>query len=209
MKSPIMLLRSAARVPLVRRAEAQARALGLDRLFVERPADAFPPTWTDLLLLYRLVRERRPDHVLELGSGCSTAILAQALYENRRGTLYTVDVDQHWLDVALSYVPKAAQAQVQPIYGPAVLSEYKGRQVWRHTSLPDVPLCMLYLDSPPLTAEVNVAVDPLDLEDRFRPGFVGVVDGRGANVAYLQQHLRRRFRWRRNPCAGTSFELGD
>jgi hypothetical protein len=60
--------------------------------------------------------------------------------------------------------------------------------------VPDVVPDLLYLDGPPLSAARPVAVDPLDLEDRFPRGFTMVVDGRRSNVEFLKRHLRRTYR---------------
>ena len=42
-------------------------------------------------IIYKTVRRLKPNYVLELGSGMSTAIIAAALQENGRGALITLD----------------------------------------------------------------------------------------------------------------------
>ena len=60
------------------------RRLGYLEFTTARPPGALAPQGGDLWFLYRLVRERKPQLVFELGSGCSTVILGQALYDNTR-----------------------------------------------------------------------------------------------------------------------------
>ena len=56
----------------------------------------------------------------------------------------------------------------------------------------------------------EAAVDPIDLEHRFRSGFVMVVDGRDANVALLQRMLHRVYRVQLRPrFRNTVFYLVD
>jgi len=67
---------------------------------------------------------------------------------------------------------------------------------------------VLDLDGPALTPERQVAIDPLSLEDRLRPGFTMVVDGRFENVAFLRRYLRRSYSVRSSRLRGdTTFTL--
>ena len=78
----------------------------------KRPPDAFPPDAADLWYLYRLVRTHKPLVILEFGSGCSTAVLTQALFDNgaesggRVGHLYSLDTVEYWAGVTETSMPK-------------------------------------------------------------------------------------------------------
>src|SRR5258708_1019485 len=78
---------------------------GLLTLLSNRPKSAYAPNYEDLWFLYSLVRQKKPRIILEFGAGCSTVILAQALYDNAResleavGRLYSVDAVHYWADV--------------------------------------------------------------------------------------------------------------
>jgi hypothetical protein len=78
-------------------------------------------------------------------------------------------------------------------YGSLLEVEYEGTPAWRHAKVPDVAPDLLYLDGPPLAPERLVAVDPLDIEDRFPPGFCLIVDGRMKASSFLTDHLKRHY----------------
>lgn len=178
-------------------AERQMRRKGQLGLFTARPATAFPPDFADLWMLYRLIRARRPASVLEFGSGCSTIIVAQALWENaqsgKSGRLYSVDAVQYWAEETRRSLPEHLRKVCELTFSPVIECDYRGTPVFRHASVPDVRPDFLYLDGPPLTRDRNVAVDALDLEPRFLPGFMMLCDGRFANARFLQQYFTRRY----------------
>ena len=73
-----------------------------------------------------------------------------------------------------------------------------------------LPEDLIYLDGPALTPERWAAVDVLDMEPRFPPGFRLVVDGRYRNCDLLEQHFRRRYqRKRRIVLKHTVYDLID
>lgn len=183
--------------------QSKARTLRQRRyleLLTSRPQEAFPPNCADLWFLYQTVRRRKPRTILEFGSGCSTVILAQALWENRReandrqGRLYSIESDAHWRDVTARCMPSHLADLCDIQYSPAGEVDYGSVPAFRHTTVPDVVPELVYLDGPPLTEERQVAIDLLDLEPRFTPGFCLVVDGRWKNVLFLKRHLKRRYR---------------
>ncbi len=177
-----------------RRALAAADVTPLLRKFgSDRPRGAIRPDWSDLHYLYRLVRERAPDVLLELGSGCSTVVLAAALRDNGHGHLWSVDVDAEWATATEQGLP-APLRKLVTIVRSHTIEDDRDVLGWTHANLPDISPDFLYLDSPPLTRERQVAFDPLDLERRFAPGFVMVVDGRYRNARYLSEHLLRAYR---------------
>lgn len=80
------------------RSRRALQARGYLDFLAKRPPDAIPPEPADLWYLYRLVRRTKPRMILEFGSGCSTVLLAQALFDNtkeserQRGFLYSLGV---------------------------------------------------------------------------------------------------------------------
>ena len=157
-----------------------------------QPASALEPDWSDLWFLYRLVRERRPETLLEFGSGCSTVVLATAVRDNGVGHLWSLEVDERWARVTQAALPEELRDVVTLVQSRAEASD-RDLPGWTHANVPDVDPDFLYLDSPPLTSERRVAFDPIDLEPRFRPGFVMVLDGRRRNAFYLRDNLRGRY----------------
>jgi hypothetical protein len=163
-----------------------------------QPQGALSPNWSDLWFLYSLVRKRKPKTLLEFGSGWSSVVLAAAVRDNGAGKLWSVETDQHWADVTEKAFPESLRSIVTVVRSEA-LPEDRDVAGWLHANVPDIDPDFLYLDGPPLNTQRRVAFDPLDLEPRFQPGFVMVVDGRKTNSIYLRDHLQRRYAFRHIP----------
>jgi predicted O-methyltransferase YrrM len=156
-----------------------------------RPRGALAPDYTDLWFLYREVRRRRPTTLLEFGSGCSTVVLAFALYQNREGHLWTLDAEEKWAQATEAALPEALRPLATVIHA-SVHEDDRDVQGWSHENRPDIDPDFVYLDGPALTRERKVAFDVLDLESRLRSGCTVIVDGRGENVRYLRGRLTRK-----------------
>ena len=182
----------------------------LQQFLAARPTEALPPDYTDLWFLYRTVRKLKPTALLEFGSGCSTAVLAAAIHRNRAGHLWTVEAVERWADATEAALPDQLRPLVTVVYSPA-REDNRDVPGWSHTVLPDVEPDFLYLDGPPLRpgSKRHVAFDPLDLEPRFKRGFVMVIDGRWKNAKYFRSHLRRSYRFERLPNYRFLFRLLD
>ncbi|HEV7372061.1 class I SAM-dependent methyltransferase [Arenibaculum sp.] len=166
-------------------------------VFANRPPDALDPDWYDLGFLYRSVRERGPTTVLEFGSGCSTAVIAQALVDNRTHARFvSLETSEHWAEVTRSSLSPEHARICTVVHAPPVESMHDGAAVWRHANLPDIAPDFVYLDGPPLTVERPVAVDLLDLEATMPSGCLVVVDGRRRNAEYLRDHFERSWSYR-------------
>jgi hypothetical protein len=164
-----------------------------------RPLHAIPPDFADLWFLYKTVRRRKPRCILEFGSGCSTVILTQALWDNQSespnnvGYLYSLDTDPYWADITAKSMPQHLQGLYEISYSPILEVEYEGRPAFRYAKVPNITPDFLYLDGPPLTPEREVAVDVLDIEERFPPGFCLIIDGRRRNTIFLRRYLKKQY----------------
>lgn len=166
-----------------------------------RPRAACAPDFSDLWFLYKVVRNRKPRCILEFGSGCSTIIMAQALWENQRessgkngGIIYSVDADHYWAGVTMKTIPDHLSGICQVLYSSLLEVDSFAVPAWRHADVPSAVPDLLYLDGPALTPTRQIAVDVLDIEDRLAPGFFMVIDGRKENAQFLMKHLKRRYR---------------
>ena len=193
----------------------QLKHRGLLALLDNRPPAAYAPYCEDLWYLYRLVRKTKPQCVLEFGAGCSTVILAQALHDNGSGHLYSVDAVEYWARVTWDSMPPHLQKLTTSTASEIVATEVGGERVLRHASVPDVAPDFIFLDGPDFQdfklGTLSAVCDPVDLEDRFRPGFCMVVDGRVDNTAFLRRHFKRKYtvsnHWPQNPWETTIFRL--
>ena len=179
-----------------------SREVALDFLS-KRPPNAIPHDFSDLWFLYRTVRLKRPRIVLEFGSGCSTVVIAQALYDNNQrhpgqtGYLYSIDDQRYWADVTTATISPSLRTVCEVWTSPTLAIEYKGIPCLRHSNLPDIVPDMIYLDGPTFTTpERKIAIDILDMEEKLRLGFFAIIDGRQENTMFLRNHLRRHFTFR-------------
>ena len=64
-------------------------------------------------LLYYLVKILKPETIIETGSGFSTIMMANALMENGKGTIWSFDIDKNWHD----YSEATLETAPDPITG--------------------------------------------------------------------------------------------
>jgi len=204
LRRPLVLLRKEVRRRVLDQwARYQLARRGLLRLLANRPPQAFGPDFSDMWFLYRAVRKQKPRCVLEFGSGCSTVMLAQALYENGSGQMYSIDADPHWASVTDACLPTHLRSICRVMHCPVKVLGHsnEGCPIIIHLDRPEVTPDFIYVDGPAhIDGSVNViGIDVLELEDRLPRNTCVVVDGRPKNTAYLRQHLQRRhqlrFRW--------------
>jgi len=169
----------------------------------DRPSSAFLADFIDLWFLYRTIRHRKPCIILEFGSGCSTVIMAQALWDNQYHSLeggsylYSIDADPYWAEATTKAMPTHLQRFCRIVYSPLLEVEHSGTLGFRHANVPDVAANFLYLDGPALTPERKIAIDVLDMENKFPQDFYMVVDDRQENTMFLKKNLRRRYRFKK------------
>lgn len=189
----------------------QAGVMDVVRAFQSlRPAHALVGDPGDWWFLYWQIRRRQPHMLLEFGAGSSTVVQAQALYDNALGGhLVSVDGDEAWARVTRRALPAHLKPLCTVLYRPLADVDLHGVPGWRHEGLPRVQPNFVYLDGPALTAERQVAVDLLDLEETFPPDCFIVVDDRKVQTQFLVDHFQRRYRfhWRRYRGTNPTFQL--
>ncbi len=190
------------------------RRLGYLDFAASRPPGALAPQGGDLWLLYTLVRQRKPRLIMELGSGCSTVIFAQALHDNARedpdhaGRIISFDAMAEWAEVTRASVP-AHLSRFCEVQHVAAVEEDRGKDLgFRYERLPEGVPDFLYVDGPALLPHRKICFDAMDLQDRFQPGFTMVVDGRHDTVRFFRRHLSGSYRVSRNMVLhSTRFDL--
>ena len=174
----------------------------LEQFLARRADTAFPPDYIDLWFLYAQVRKLQPEVVLEFGSGCSTVVLAAALERNGHGHLWTVETEEMWAHETERGLPDQLHPLVTVVHSAG--EEGGVARGSSHLVLPNLEPDFLYLDGPTLGS-----LNPVELEPRFKPGFVMVIDGRRRKARYLRQHLRRTYEFVQLPNYRFLFRLLD
>ncbi len=99
--------------------------------------------------LYRWVRGRKPEEVLECGTGKSTIAIALAMLENGFGRVTSMEEDMHWYDHAVARLPEELEEYVEIILSP--VTRYKiGLENFgfRYKDVPVRPYEMVFIDGP-------------------------------------------------------------
>ena len=188
-RSPFAAVTYAVSEAIARRRLMAVAGDALRRMWAASDVDAHRPKYSELVNLYRILRARRPKVVWEFGSGCSTAIIAQALTDNGGATFYSLEADARWIEHTRRFIPDWVQLR----HAPVSPTDFAGTQVWRHANLPGEMPDLIYLDGPSLTPERRAAVDVLLLEAQLPERFLLIVDNRTAQSLLLRKHLRRRY----------------
>ena len=102
----------------------------------------------DYMVLHRYVTERRPTHVLELGSGVTTAVLAEAMHAVGAGKLTSVDHNQKFTDEATDFLPTDLASRVEFVVEPCYGGTYRGIDVTYYVDVPIAPYDMMFVDGP-------------------------------------------------------------
>lgn len=183
-------------------------------LFNRRPLGAIPPDYGDLAFIYRLIRFRKPKIVLEFGSGCSTIIIAKALLDNFRelnslkGFLFSMESSEDWKKITLNSMPDELKHFFEIRLSPVEIITKFNKPVFKYLDVPAEPVDLLYLDGPHTLPDVKITLNPIELEQYFQPGFIGLVDGRGDSVEYYKQNFMKKYKFKKNWALGnTIFEL--
>lgn len=183
----------------------------------------YQPELNDLCRLHWLATSRKSCQVLEFGSGYSTLILASAMKENEekylnwaQGNLrietpfqvISVEESIGYLELTksrLGHLENYSKLFQSDVY----LTEYRGKFVTFYERLPNVMPDLIYLDGPSQYAANNsingfsvnfpfrmpMAADLVRMEYFLEPGALIIVDGRGANAAFLRMNLERNWRY--------------
>lgn len=164
------------------------------RIFENRSDEALEPMWGDLWFLHNWVKKKQPRTILEFGSGCSTVIMAHALWYNRKGWIDSIENELIWLQRTERMMPSYL-SEISTLYCcPAEAGTYNGEKVLRYCpSYPTKP-DFIYLDGPRLFVNYKITINPFELEPSFPKGFTMVVDCREETVKFFVENFKRRYR---------------
>ena len=184
---------------------------------VETPIE---PEFSNLCRLHWLILLRKPLTVLELGSGFSTAVIVDAMSRlkksfglwananlrvNNSFHLYSVDESQKFMNISMSRISPDSHSLISPLVTSVTLHLHDGRLTTRYSQLPNVTPDFIYIDGPSLyaceetsfglgfadTSRLPISSDILPFEFFMEPGSFVLIDGRSANVEFLNHYLKR------------------
>lgn len=175
------------------RAKLQAHGvIELIEAIAHARGEAIRPVYGDLLSLYEWVRARKPNLIIEYGSGWSTYVIASALEQVGHGRLLSIEAQKSWADLNTKYMPSQLRDVCEIRYSPVAVRQIGGHAVYVHAEVPPDCPDLIYVDGPSCSPPVVAAsADALMYEERLKPGAEIIIDGRHSTVLFLQQQWRR------------------
>ena len=144
-----------------------------------KDSNVYAPDLKDLFSLYSHVKEKKVTTILEIGSGWSTLVLAQALLENRNEfeTVYlqenkgrmgfrmiSLDASSHYLEVAISRLNNEHKELVSTLVSTPKMTKVANQICHVFELFPNFCADLIYLDGPDcdqVLGDVNgVSVNP-------------------------------------------------
>ena len=103
---------------------------------------------TDYLMLYRWIRYKKPQWVLECGSGMSTGVIAHALRQNGSGHVVSMEESEDYARKVRELLPADLAPFATILYSPVVVHAYGDYQGVSYADVPDHPYEMVFIDGP-------------------------------------------------------------
>lgn len=153
----------------------------------------------DAIALYEAVIRRKPRHVLELGPGTSTAIIASALQNG--AAFLAVEESKKWLDYHQERLPTHLASRVEMITLNVATTAKFGAPSAHYVGLPQSPYDFIHVDGPGhLLVGCKTSCDVMQLMDSLAPACMIIFDGRQDSARLAQRELEvRGFKMRWNP----------
>ena len=122
------------------------------------------PDYQDLARIHNLIRTRKCINVLELGSGFSTLVIADALAKNSQDidrsltntklrrenpfTLTSIDESKKWMELSQSRIPITLAGKINFQLTSVILGEINGKPCTFYLDLPNSGFDLFYIDGP-------------------------------------------------------------
>ena len=149
------------------------------------------------LRLYQMLRNIKPEYVLECGTGKSTFIIAHAMSQNGNGRkIVTMEESEEWAKKqrgllanifshkkADVWFPGRTENLIELVYSPTTIERHR---IWAgscYENIIDYPYTFIMVDGPQLTEEYFINVDLINILKRSNSPVSVWIDGRWATVA--------------------------
>jgi hypothetical protein len=154
----------------------------------------------DSVALYEAVRERQPRHVLELGAGRSSAVIALAM--SGCGDFVAVEENSNWLADHRRVIPDELLARIELIQRDPIKREIDGMPCGCYRDIPLRPYEFVHVDGPaiPKIAGARCRGDVIELLPHLGLRCLIVFDGSEVSARFARPYLERSgFKTRRHP----------
>lgn len=153
---------------------------------------------TDYLVLYKQIRQKKPQEVLELGTGVSTLVIAHALYENAvetgtYGRVTSMEESSEWLEMSRALLPDKYRTCVDFCLSGTVEDKFSLYRGVRYEVVPERKYDYVFIDGPstksPLDGTPTFDFDLLNILRTAERPISGLIDKRVSTCFVLQQIL--------------------
>ncbi|MBM3506248.1 MAG: class I SAM-dependent methyltransferase [Alphaproteobacteria bacterium] len=163
------------------------------------PVGAYAPDWADLWNIYTLVKQRRPNVIVECGAGCSTLMFAAAIRDGGFPCeFWSFDESPYWIDKLKGYMPDDLKRLVRLEHRDSIVVPMHGRSAASFANLPSIRPNFVYVDGPLASGAAPVVGTGLHFAEGAPDDYFILVDGLGKTFRFYREVLGDRYRYREN-----------
>ncbi len=159
---------------------------------------------SDCLALYEDILNFKPNYILELGPGTSTAAICLAIeqvkqkHKSYKPTFVAIESRLEWLNYHKENIPKYLLSNVQLIFREEKTKKLKGEKVAFYENIPILPYDYIHVDGPDIHGlGVDLQSDLISLEKYLNQECLIVFDGR-RNASRFSRRNMSGFNFRRH-----------
>ena len=167
------------------------------RIKIPLNEDFFEPDYCDLYNIFKLVRKIKPAVSLEVGSGYSTLIFAEALKKiNKKKNMsrihYCLEQDEAYLNKIKKYQNLEKSNYVKFIKTDLIIKKISNKKVSICKNFPNININLFYEDRTNHD-EFPIAGDALFIEKRMPNDYTICIDGMIDTVNFYRKNLGRSY----------------
>ena len=166
----------------------------------------FTIPYEDIYFNYNIVLKKKPDLILELGSGYSTITFAYALSKLDKGRLISLETSKFWFNKAnqvCKQIDYFSKGKCKIILSDALYKKIDYLQFSFYEKLPQCSPDIILVDGPApkevkgenyMNLNYPVSGDLLNLEKKLKIGTIIIFDGRFKNFNLILKKLKRKYK---------------
>lgn len=140
---------------------------------------------SDCLALYEDILQLKPNFILELGPGTSTAAICLAINQVKEEkkdydpVFIAIESREEWLNYQVENIPKEVLSNVEILLREEKVKTFKGNKVAYYENIPIYKYDYIHVDGPDIHGlGVDLQLDMISLENHIDQNCVIVFDGR-------------------------------
>lgn len=141
--------------------------------FADANSNSTGTSLADYVILYKYIKQHKPQSVLECGTGKSTLVIAQAMLENHLDNptlfpresmrLISMENEQHWYKEANKNLPSKYQDFVSINYSELSTYTYSMLNGVIYDNIPAYKYDFMFIDGPPQAINSSITTCDIDL----------------------------------------------